>query len=714
MKANQVYALIAVPCSIQSGGPLTFSNTYGGSYNPLSDLSYVNGGFLKSSTDVLVTVTKKSFKQLTDPIQSYKSLIYRDKPSYYWSLDEVSGTIAVDQIGNANGTISGGVTLNQSGAVGKGMLFDGVDDRIVIPLASLLSKPFGTGPITLECWIKTNTPQVFKRPCDFKFNGTNDPGIGFLSGGTGQMYVEVKNGTTGITVGAIVPFADNNWHHLVGVVTRGTPDVTRFYFDGVFIIDGGSISGSLTPISDCGIGAAYAGQEPWAGLIDEVAIYPYALSPQQISSHYLAKSVPPNSYASAVMASNPTNYWQLDEEGGLVANDLVGGKHGTISGGVTLAQSGIGKSMLFNGTTGWAGATSTLVIPQTATLEAWVKNTGLVTFGTIFSNRANGDTGNIWFGTSGTFKPAIYSGANSIEAATPLVIGQWYHIVGVLTNNIGRIYINGVLSIEGPLPKSPNLVGNWAIGVDGTPAGTLWWSGNIDEVAIYNRALSASEILAHYNARPVPTQIPYQDLILSHGVVNYWRFSETSGQVLDHKGTVHGTVNDTVYRGEPGVLSDDFALRTDYDTGGGWVDLPSYTLPITHSIELWSKSPVTNSTVTLWTNRSYAISTNVYFGFNMGKISYGANAVGPALESPLRYDDNQWHHIVATSSAAGSKIYVDGVLVVSNAVSMIQTIGTAMIGKDNFTGVATATIDELAIYHKELTPAEILEHYQAR
>ena len=85
------------------------------------------------------------------------------------------------------------------------------------------------------------------------------------------------------------------------------------------------------------------------GNIDEVAIYPYALTPQQIQSHYFAKSVPPNSYASAIIATKPTNYWQLDEEGGLVANDIVGGKHGTISGGVTLGQSGIGKSMLFDG-----------------------------------------------------------------------------------------------------------------------------------------------------------------------------------------------------------------------------------------------------------------------------------------------------------------------------------------------------------------------------
>ena len=109
------------------------------------------------------------------------------------------------------------------------------------------------------------------------------------------------------------------------------------------------------------------------GTIDEVAIYPYALTPQQIQSHYFAKSVPPNSYASAIIASKPTNYWQLDEEGGLVANDIVGGKHGTISGGVTLGQVGIGKSMSFDGVDDKIVTLQDVILPIPSTIECWAK-----------------------------------------------------------------------------------------------------------------------------------------------------------------------------------------------------------------------------------------------------------------------------------------------------------------------------------------------------
>ena len=51
------------------------------------------------------------------PPGSYAALVVADGASHYWRLDETSGTTAVDVIGGANGTISGGVTLNQPGAV---------------------------------------------------------------------------------------------------------------------------------------------------------------------------------------------------------------------------------------------------------------------------------------------------------------------------------------------------------------------------------------------------------------------------------------------------------------------------------------------------------------------------------------------------------------------------------------------------------------------
>jgi hypothetical protein len=60
------------------------------------------------------------------------------------------------------------------------------------------------------------------------------------------------------------------------------------------------------------------------------------------------------------------------------------------------------------------------------------------------------------------------------------------------------MYINGVL-VSGPTPKSWNTVANNAQ-IGRQTSGIEYWNGNIGQVSIYNRALSAAEILQNYNA----------------------------------------------------------------------------------------------------------------------------------------------------------------------------------------------------------------------
>ena len=85
----------------------------------------------------------------------------------------------------------------------------------------------------------------------------------------------------------------------------------------------------------------------------------------------------------------------------------------------------------------------------------------------------------------------------------PMVAGQWYHLVGVGTNKTFSFYINGVL-------QQSQRVGNMgALSCDSHTVGMMfdnfgsaynhYLNGSIDELRIYNRALSASEILALYH-----------------------------------------------------------------------------------------------------------------------------------------------------------------------------------------------------------------------
>src|SRR5215470_7590906 len=86
-------------------------------------------------------------------MSAYSSKVIADGAVAYWRLNETSGTTAVDVIGGNNGTISGGVTLNQAGALtdgDKAMTFNGTGR---IDVAKAAYSAIGTGPLTLEAWV---------------------------------------------------------------------------------------------------------------------------------------------------------------------------------------------------------------------------------------------------------------------------------------------------------------------------------------------------------------------------------------------------------------------------------------------------------------------------------------------------------------------------------------------------------------------------------
>ena len=120
-------------------------------------------------------------------------------------------------------------------------------------------------------------------------------------------------------------------------------------------------------------------------------------------------------------------------------------------------------------------------------------------------------------GMGGTYQAGAPAGAlfyynrdteTAIWAQNPTILqpNQWYHVAFVRQGDAIRVYIDGQLEFSAiyPLPSGTNFdQGTWVFG--GRSDGNfLKWPGNIDEVAIFGRALSQQEILAHFNAALVP------------------------------------------------------------------------------------------------------------------------------------------------------------------------------------------------------------------
>ncbi len=243
-----------------------------------------------------------------------------------------------------------------------------------------------------------------------------------------------------------------------------------------------------------------------------------------LSSSAALTVVPPNyPYAQLVLADNPLSYFRLDETSGTTAFDCVGGRNG-IYNSTQLGQPGY--NLLDTHTSARFGPSQNSYVGsipidfgsaanQSLTVECWVRggvpgsDAGLITKGT----GAGGEQINLDCGGPGrAFRFFVRKDDGNAVLATGNIVpnNQWQHVVGVLNRPAGQVllYVNGVLNASNSdfptenyrgLLRSANAM---TIGSrqSGTGAYNNQWNGFMQDVAIYNYALSAGQILAHYQA----------------------------------------------------------------------------------------------------------------------------------------------------------------------------------------------------------------------
>lgn len=233
------------------------------------------GGSATSATDFTVTTPPP-------PVTPYRDAVMADGPIGYWRLAETVGN-ALDETGNAaGGRYNGGVTRGVPGALASdanlAARFDGVDDHVSVPD----NGPMDVGDVfTYELWVKRGATQGVTQRLLHK--GTGPATLGF---GTNNKVVLLPGGTGAIaTANSAMAIIDQAWHHVVA--TKNGADV-HIYVDGVDVTAPGTNTTMTTSTNAMNIGrattnTAYAGAD-----IDEVAIYPVALSSARVQAHYQA------------------------------------------------------------------------------------------------------------------------------------------------------------------------------------------------------------------------------------------------------------------------------------------------------------------------------------------------------------------------------------------------------------------------------------------
>src|SRR3989344_1167960 len=191
-------------------------------------------------------------------------------------------------------------------------------------------------------------------------------------------------------------------------------------------------------------------------------------------------------------------WWRMDDlnsSGGVV--DYMGRNNGSVVGGAVQNVSGkIGKSFSFDGAGDYVElGDGSLNYNSDTSVSMWFYALNITDFKRLF----NMDSSNNNNFLIGFFDNQIYVDDGVVGGARSGTINanQWYHVV-VLFNNTNiqssKVYLNGVDSTAGTIGATMSVTSTTRI----TSTSTVSFNGSIDDVMIFNRSLSAGEVMALY------------------------------------------------------------------------------------------------------------------------------------------------------------------------------------------------------------------------
>ena len=226
-------------------------------------------------------------------------------------------------------------------------------------------------------------------------------------------------------------------------------------------------------------------------------------------------------FGNACPFPGPVAWWPAEGD----ASDVANGHNGSISGGVTYLAAEVGQAFSFDGTSGSVSVPDAAGLrPQALTIEGWVEAQDVTGVRVVIGKRlgpGTNDSYSLWI-ASGALFAAIADEVGSGPSLTfsPPPAGR-FHVAYSFdpATQVQALYVNGALVDAGLVAKTiaydPHPVFIGADDDNGSPG--FFFKGQIDDLTLYNRALSGTEIQAVYLAGgagkcQTPGQLPLGDL----------------------------------------------------------------------------------------------------------------------------------------------------------------------------------------------------------
>ena len=200
-----------------------------------------------------------------------------------------------------------------------------------------------------------------------------------------------------------------------------------------------------------------------------------------------------NVVGSALVAA----YGFEEPTGGLATDSSGVGNTGTLSGATRSSDGRFGRALSFDGVNDWVTVadSSSLDLVTNVTLEAWVKPTALSSWRTVLVKEQPGDLVYGLYADSDTGGPAVAVRTDAFHAArgTQLAPNGWRHLAATYDGAMLRLYVDGTQvgtsATTGAMP-----VAEGPLHIGGNSVWGEWFSGTIDELRVYHRVLSQTEI----------------------------------------------------------------------------------------------------------------------------------------------------------------------------------------------------------------------------
>jgi hypothetical protein len=169
--------------------------------------------------------------------------------------------------------------------------------------------------------------------------------------------------------------------------------------------------------------------------------------------------------------------------------------------GGSLTIGKLGQGLKFNHASGYATAPNTASLrPSNVTVSAWVYLNSTQAAYLVLKDKSLGSSYQLTNSISGTadyFSFCSYVSGSYTCAEAPNIVRDWVHLVGIYDGTNRYLYINGILKSTVP-GGAIDYTNSLPLYIGGYTAANYGLDGKIDEVRIYNRALSADEVKQLY------------------------------------------------------------------------------------------------------------------------------------------------------------------------------------------------------------------------